>query len=256
MSRGLLISAVVVALVAGAAFATPTMTVSELVTKAPTGVTLTANQKDGLDPITAAGTYTVHFSIQVSNLAAGETVYNCLVGPTPSATSLVAGSFAPAAAIPEELFATDGTDVNNLPVLSLNALNSGFIFAQINSGMSAYVLPGEAASSTASPAATDGYGNTVVPNLIIGTMKFAFDGTATATLTSDPVYPGLPGHTLSTFQGNTTIDDSGNGNGTAFSYTNDAMTFTSNTITFSAPEPATMALLVVGGIGALLRRRK
>jgi hypothetical protein len=254
MSRGILISAVVVALVAGAAFATPTVTYNLSLNAVYTNDSITtpvalsqsqlANAAVGSLPV--GYDYDLQVTATVTGMDAGANVDNFLAQPF--ATNSL--TLAPSTSVACDVAGTsiDYSPYSGYPNVTVGKTSYAYFYQNAPTGtpvkyaFAAFLAP---VAQKADPA--DG------TPIILGDIWVNWDGTA-------PVLETIGGaagfNNFSTWEANTT------GAGTALAYGISSSpggieTIISNGVQFGAvPEPATMSLLVLGGIGALLRRRK
>jgi hypothetical protein len=259
MSRGILISAVIVALVAGAAFATQTAGLSENYTltleASYSGASALSNAQNGIpDAVTANPGTTISpgtifqfdVSALITGMAAGENWDNSSIGVTlPAGLSFV------------DDFGTGQNDLADsfdphTPAGNQYKIGTTVIFTndQINGSTPNEIIFAATSKATAH---TKNPGVASTSPLDFGQLFVQYNSGTTDVLSIQGATAngGVQAYNFSTWQGNSS------GTGTAQNYFGGTYSESDASVTFNPiPEPATMGLLLIGGIGALLRRRK
>jgi hypothetical protein len=245
MFRGLL-ATLVVALVAGAAFATPTVTVN---------LTLANVYTDNTDTVAVTGwqanptaflahanptayDYDFQVTVQFSNMGTGETFDNLLLKPYSSTGNTISdlpgtlNSIIDYAAQTSATVTIPGKTGGTFPLFKENDLVGGdgktlpytSQFSVVANNVSVFANPGVSAP------------------LYLGDVWV--NDTNTSVADTFQFMPATGLNNASTWIG-----------GTATAYMLTSGNIVAPGVVIGAPEPATMALLAIGGIGALLRRR-
>jgi hypothetical protein len=251
MFKGLLTAAMVVSLATGLAFGNPTA--GATVTFNQTLVGVWADFNDTI-PVTgwqadpaaflAAGNpasydYAFDVTVSTSGLAAGETFEALDFTLTPSSSAITLDGGYPNAWVFNNPQTVPGPKGNMLNLFKENDIVGNGPPRPGNAGYSNFIVQTAAVSQA-----------TLGQTLDVGRYYCQYDGTSPANMTVAPLLSDFP--TAIPFA--TWVDNASGNSATYQNYMNEDLTAASNTIVF-APEPATMSLLALGGIGALLRRR-
>jgi hypothetical protein len=210
-----------------------------------TPVSLTPGQLANAASLPAGYDYDLQLSMSVTGLAAGENFGNALIN-----FAGMADAGQSSGALASDLAGTHidwsgNSSISPLmigktsyPYFKNNEVDGTYPGAQ--SVFVAFVAP---VANAANPGATS--------SVLLGDLWVNWNGT-TPTLLSPTGVKVTGTNDLSTWENNST------GAGTQLPWVDGTYTIVSNGVQFGAaiPEPATMSLLVLGGIGALLRRRK